>query len=63
MDHLESQLDCADLVLTPDVLDRIDEIVPPGSTISAIDAGYLPPAIVDASLRRRPERGDQARIS
>src|SRR5262249_47799434 len=30
MEHLESQLAAADVVLTDDVLDRIDEIVPPG---------------------------------
>jgi hypothetical protein len=35
------------------VLDRIDEIVPPGVTINAADAGYEPPSITDATLRRR----------
>ena len=53
MDQLETQLGAADVVLTADVLDRIDEIVPPGTTIAAADAGYAPPALADASLRRR----------
>ena len=33
MEHLESQLTAADVVLSDDVLDRIDEIVPPGVTL------------------------------
>ena len=53
MEHLESQLGAVDLVLTDDVLDRIDEIVPPGTDYSSADAGYSPPSITDASLRRR----------
>jgi aryl-alcohol dehydrogenase-like predicted oxidoreductase len=53
MEQLESQLGAADMTLTADVLDRIDEIVSPGTTISPGDAGYVPPAIADASLRRR----------
>ena len=32
IEHLESQLAAADVVLSDDVLDRIDEIVPPGTT-------------------------------
>ena len=53
MEQLETQLGAADVVLTPDVLDRIDEIVPPGTTLAAADAGYAPPSITDAALRRR----------
>ncbi len=53
MEQLESQLGAVDVTLTPDVLDRIDEIVPPGTTFTAADAGYVPPAITDAQLRRR----------
>ncbi len=53
MEHLESQLGATEVVLGSDVLDRIDEIVPPGTTISAADRGYLPPALTDARLRRR----------
>lgn len=53
MDHLESQLGAADVTLTTDVLDRIDEIVAPGTNVSADDAGYVPPALEDPFLRRR----------
>ena len=53
MEQLESQLGAADAVLGTDVLDRIDEIVPPGTTLSDLDAGYVPPALADPFLRRR----------
>ncbi len=53
MEHLESQLGAADVTLPPDVLDRIDEIVPPGTTVSAFDRGYVAPATQDERLRRR----------
>ncbi|NHC15539.1 aldo/keto reductase [Motilibacter deserti] len=53
MEQLESQLGAADVKLSSDVLDRIDEIVPPGTNIAAADAGYQPPSLADASLRRR----------
>jgi aryl-alcohol dehydrogenase-like predicted oxidoreductase len=54
MEHLESQLTAMALRLSPDVLDRIDEIVPPGTDLNATDVGWVPAAIADASLRRRP---------
>lgn len=53
MDHLESQLGAADVELTADVLDRIDEIVPPGTTLNDGDRGYQPPALTDPFQRRR----------
>ena len=53
MEQLESQLGAAELTLSRDVLDRIDEIVPPGTTFAAADRGYVPPALTDADLRRR----------
>ena len=53
MEHLTSQLGAVDLVLTDDVLDRVDEIVPPGTNFSAADAGYSPPSLTEAALRRR----------
>jgi aryl-alcohol dehydrogenase-like predicted oxidoreductase len=52
MEHLDSQLD-APAGLPPDLLDAIDEIVPPGVTLNPADAGYVPPAIADPALRRR----------
>jgi aryl-alcohol dehydrogenase-like predicted oxidoreductase len=53
MEHLESQLGAADVTLPAEVLDRIDEIVPPGTNLNQADGGYLPPALADPSLRRR----------
>jgi aryl-alcohol dehydrogenase-like predicted oxidoreductase len=53
MEHLESQLTAADVVLTADVLDKIDEIVPPGTDFNRPDRGYDPPSLTDPSLRRR----------
>jgi aryl-alcohol dehydrogenase-like predicted oxidoreductase len=53
MEHLESQLGAVDVTLDSDLLDRIDEIVPPGQNLNPADAGYTPPAIADASQRRR----------
>ncbi|MFI7701287.1 aldo/keto reductase [Nonomuraea sp. NPDC049480] len=54
MEHLESQLTAAEVRLSDDVLDRIDEIVAPGVTLNAADAGWQPPQLADATLRRRP---------
>lgn len=53
MEQLESQLGAVDVTLTPDVLDRIDEIVPPGVTLAKGDEGYVPPTLSDPFLRRR----------
>ena len=53
MDQLTSQLSAADVVLSDEVLDAIDEIVPPGTTLRAADAGYQPPSLTDPALRRR----------
>jgi aryl-alcohol dehydrogenase-like predicted oxidoreductase len=53
MEQLESQLGATEVKLDPALLDRIDEIVPPGTNMSAADAGFTPPAVEDASLRRR----------
>jgi len=53
MDQLVSQLGAVDLALDAATLDRIDEIVPPGTNFGWADAGYTPPAIADESQRRR----------
>lgn len=53
MDHLESQLGAVDVTLGTDVLDRIDEIVPPGVNLGHDDTGYTPDALADPFLRRR----------
>ena len=53
MDHLEPLLKAADVKLSSDVLDRIDEIVPPGMNVNRVDGGYTPPSLAEPSLRRR----------
>jgi aryl-alcohol dehydrogenase-like predicted oxidoreductase len=53
MEQLESQLGAVDVQLDAALLDRIDEIVPPGTTFTRADAGWTPPALADASRRRR----------
>jgi aryl-alcohol dehydrogenase-like predicted oxidoreductase len=53
MEHLESQLTAADVTLSDELLDRIDEIVAPGTNVNPRDGGYVPPAVADAWLRRR----------
>ena len=53
MEQLETQLAAADVVLSADVLDRIDEIVPPGITINPADSSFTNPALEPASRRRQ----------
>ena len=52
MEQLESQLGAVDVQLDTAVLDRIDEIVAPGTTVNPTDAGWTNPALV-AEARRR----------
>ncbi|AQZ64417.1 Oxidoreductase [[Actinomadura] parvosata subsp. kistnae] len=54
IEHLDSHLRALDVRLTPDVLDAIDEIVPPGLTINPADTGWRPPELLDPALRSRP---------
>jgi aryl-alcohol dehydrogenase-like predicted oxidoreductase len=52
MEHLQSQLAGADVTLSRDVLDRIDEIVPPGTTVNPVDNSFANPALARAARRR-----------
>ncbi|UOX88994.1 aldo/keto reductase [Amycolatopsis sp. FBCC-B4732] len=54
MPQLDDLLAGVDVRLTDDVLDRIDEIVPPGTNVGALDQNYQPPAVHEPGLRRRP---------
>jgi aryl-alcohol dehydrogenase-like predicted oxidoreductase len=55
MEHLDDLLAGADVTLTDEILDRIDEIVPPGTDVGAPDqSAYVPPALQRLDLRRRP---------
>jgi len=53
MEQLEGLLGATEVTLPDEVLDRIDEIVPPGTNVNAADAGWTPPALEHAALRRR----------
>jgi aryl-alcohol dehydrogenase-like predicted oxidoreductase len=52
MEQLESQLAGADAVLDEALLDRIDEIVPPGTTLNPADNSWANPALQPAARRR-----------
>jgi len=52
-EHLDALLAAADVQLDDEVLDRIDEIVPPGVDLNHDDIFYDAPALIDKSLRRR----------
>jgi hypothetical protein len=56
MEHLESQLTAADATLTDNVLDRIDGIVAPGTTINVADNGWTQPSISDPATPSPPRR-------
>ncbi len=52
MEHLTSQLAAADLALSDEILDRIDQINPPGVTINHLDNGWTEPALQPVHRRR-----------
>jgi aryl-alcohol dehydrogenase-like predicted oxidoreductase len=52
MEQLESQLAAADVVLDDALLDRIDEIVPPGTNVNPADGGWDNPALEPRARRR-----------
>jgi aryl-alcohol dehydrogenase-like predicted oxidoreductase len=53
MEHLQSQVGATEVKLSTDILDKIDEIVPPGMTVARSDQGYQPPSLTNPFLRRR----------
>ena len=53
LEQLEGQLGAVDVQLSDDVLDAIDEIVPPGTNLNPADAGWRPPHLDDPASRRR----------
>ena len=53
MEHLEGVLGATEVSLDEALLDRIDEIVPPGTNPNPSDAGWDVPALVQPALRRR----------
>jgi aryl-alcohol dehydrogenase-like predicted oxidoreductase len=52
MEQLESQLAAADVTLDEAVLDRLDEIVPPGTTVNQLDNSFDNPALRPMMRRR-----------
>ncbi len=52
MEQLDSQLGAADVQLSDEVLDRIDEIVPPGVNLNPADGGWQNPALAPGARRR-----------
>src|SRR5882724_651715 len=55
MDQLTDLLAGASVTLDDAVLDRIDQIVPPGMNLNPADAGWQPSALTDPAVRRRPQ--------
>jgi aryl-alcohol dehydrogenase-like predicted oxidoreductase len=55
MEQLESQLGALDVTLDDAILDRIDEIVPPGTNINPADGGWQNPDLEPAARRRRTD--------
>lgn len=55
MEQLDDLLASVGVTLSDEILERIDEIVPPGTEVGRPDeSAYLPPALQRADLRRRP---------
>jgi aryl-alcohol dehydrogenase-like predicted oxidoreductase len=54
MEQLDGLLAGIDVTLSDDILDRIDEIVPPGTDVGTLDQAYVPPAIHTVHKRRLP---------
>jgi aryl-alcohol dehydrogenase-like predicted oxidoreductase len=60
MEQLTDLLAGAAVSLDDEILDRIDQVVPPGTNLNTADAGWQPPALTDPALRRRPQADRQA---
>jgi aryl-alcohol dehydrogenase-like predicted oxidoreductase len=60
MRQLQDLLNGASLTLDDATLDRIDEIVPPGTNLYPPDGVWSPPALARPALRRRPPAGRAA---
>jgi aryl-alcohol dehydrogenase-like predicted oxidoreductase len=52
MEQLETQLSAPDVVLSTEVLDRIDEIVPAGVNLDRSDPSYAAPGLLPENRRR-----------
>lgn len=54
MEQLDDLLASADVTLDDEILDRIDEIAPPGTDAGPNEVTYAPLAVTTVGLRRRP---------
>ncbi|HEY3902511.1 MAG TPA: aldo/keto reductase [Streptosporangiaceae bacterium] len=54
IEQLRDTLDGVGLALSDEILDRIDEIVAPGTNAYPPDGAWSPPALTEVGLRRRP---------
>jgi len=52
--YLDDMLAGTDVALSDELLDLIDAIVPPGTDVGTLDQAYVPPAVLEPALRRRP---------
>ena len=52
IEQLESQLGAVDVELADELLDRIDEVVPPGVNLNPADGGWQNPALAPTARRR-----------
>jgi aryl-alcohol dehydrogenase-like predicted oxidoreductase len=52
MEQLESQIGAAEVELSDEILDRIDEVVAPGTNLNAADTGWSNPALEPTARRR-----------
>ncbi|MFD5130384.1 aldo/keto reductase [Streptomyces olindensis] len=52
LQHLRTQLPAADVTLDAAVLDRIDELVTPGTVINPADSSFVNPALQPEARRR-----------
>ena len=54
IEQLDGLLAGIDVTLSDDILNRIDEIVPPGTDVGTLDQAYVPPAVQNVRTRRLP---------
>jgi aryl-alcohol dehydrogenase-like predicted oxidoreductase len=52
LEQLESQIGAAEVELSDELLDRIDQVVPPGVNVNPADMGFQNPALEPAARRR-----------
>jgi aryl-alcohol dehydrogenase-like predicted oxidoreductase len=53
LEQLDDILAGADVSLSDDILDRIDEIVPPGTDVGVSEVSFVPQSLSEPTLRRR----------